>query len=57
LELLDQPAKRIAYTLNEEIANVYKTPKLIFETTTPSSKGITTHPIILNTKANQGANE
>jgi hypothetical protein len=29
----------------------------MFEITTPSSKGITAQPIILKTKANQGASE
>ena len=41
MELLDQPAKTIPYTLNEDIAKKYKTPKSISAKTNPYLNGIT----------------
>jgi len=55
LELLDQPAIIIPYTLSEEIANKYKTPKFRSEMTIVSDNGITAQPIKLKIKVNKGA--
>lgn len=45
----------MAYTLIEDIANIYKTPILISAITVPSSKGITAQLIIANASETIGA--
>lgn len=53
--LLDHPANKIPYTFNDEIANKYRSPKFKSQTTIPSEKGITDHPIKLKVKISEGA--
>ena len=54
-ELLDQPAIIIPYTLNEDVANKYKTPMFRSDNTICSDKGKTAQPIKLKTNVNIGA--
>ena len=55
LELLDQPAIMIPYTLNEETAKRYNTPILMSDNTEFLQKGITAHPNKLRTNVIIGA--
>lgn len=55
--LLDHPANKIPYTFNDETANRYNIPKFKSQTTIPSEKGITDHPIKLKVKTSEGANK
>ena len=55
LELLDQPAIIIPYTLSEDVANKYKTPTFKSDKTIWLDKGNTAQPIKLSIKVNIGA--
>ena len=55
LELLDQPEKRIVYTLREETASRYKTPKELSDRTKPGPKGITAQLIRAKDREKMGA--
>jgi hypothetical protein len=57
LELLDQPARTIPYTLKEDIAKKYKIPKSISAKTTPYLKGITNQFKRLKKKTAIGVNK
>ncbi len=54
-ELLDQPAIIIPYTLNEEVANKYKTPTFRSNNTICLDRGRTAQPIKLKIKVSIGA--
>ena len=55
--MADHPANRVPYTPKEEIANKYKTPKLISANVNPEPKGITPQEIRLTIKEITGANK
>lgn len=53
--MLDHPENSIVYTLSEDTANRYSTPKEVSESTNPGPKGITAQPIRAKAKEKMGA--